>query len=81
MHATGRLLFPALRWRVDTGLTVNVESAVPAGAVAELKARGHGIQQASWWSTDFGRAQLIYKLEDGNFGASERRTDGQAVGY
>ncbi len=31
--------------------------------------------------TDFGRAQLIYKMEDGYFAASERRTDGQAVGF
>jgi len=80
-HQNPQAAADAPRWRVDTGLTVNVESAVPADAVAELRARGHGIQQASWWSTDFGRAQLIYKLEDGYFGASERRTDGQAVGY
>jgi gamma-glutamyltranspeptidase/glutathione hydrolase len=37
--------------------------------------------QADRWSTDFGRAQLIYKLDDGYFAASERRTDGQAVGF
>ena len=46
-----------------------------------LRARGHDISQADRWSTDFGRAQLIYKLDDGYLGASERRTDGQAVGY
>jgi hypothetical protein len=39
--------------------------------------------QADRWSTDFGRAQLIYKMENdsGYFAASERRTDGQAVGF
>ena len=80
-HQNPQAAADAPRWRVDTGLNVNVEQAVPAATVSELKARGHAIQQASWWSTDFGRAQLIYRMEDGYFGASERRTDGQAVGY
>ena len=80
-HQNPQAAADAPRWRVDTGLTVNLEPAVPAETVAELKVRGHAIQLASWWSTDFGRAQLIYKMEDGYFGASERRTDGQPVGY
>jgi gamma-glutamyltranspeptidase/glutathione hydrolase len=60
---------------------VNIEHGVPSDVVADLASRGHNMQQAGWWSTDFGRAQLIYKMEDGYFGASERRTDGQAVGF
>ncbi|HET6493139.1 MAG TPA: gamma-glutamyltransferase, partial [Burkholderiales bacterium] len=71
----------APRWRVDSGVSVNVEQGVPAEVLADLKSRGHGMQQADRWSTDFGRAQLIYKMEEGYFGASERRTDGQAVGF
>jgi gamma-glutamyltranspeptidase/glutathione hydrolase len=71
----------APRWRVDTGVTVNIEHGVPPDVVSDLAARGHDMRQAGRWSTDFGRAQLIYKMEDGYFGASERRTDGQAVGF
>ncbi|MBI4203824.1 MAG: gamma-glutamyltransferase [Betaproteobacteria bacterium] len=71
----------APRWRIDTGLTVNIEQGVTAEALAELKSRGHDMHQADRWSTDFGRAQLIYRMDDGYFGASERRTDGQAVGF
>ncbi|MBM2803152.1 MAG: Gamma-glutamyltransferase [Deltaproteobacteria bacterium] len=71
----------APRWRVDQGLDVNIEQGVPAGVLDDLKRRGHNVVQADRWSTDFGRAQLIYKLDDGYFAASERRTDGQAVGY
>ena len=71
----------APRWRVDTGLKVGIEHGVPADTIAALKARGHDMPQADRWSTDFGRAQLIYKMEDGYFAASERRTDGQAVGF
>jgi gamma-glutamyltranspeptidase/glutathione hydrolase len=71
----------APRWRVDQGLDVNVEQGVPAAVIDDLKRRGHHIAQADRWSTDFGRAQLIFKMEDGYFAASERRTDGQAVGF
>jgi gamma-glutamyltranspeptidase/glutathione hydrolase len=71
----------APRWRIDTGLKVGIEHGVAAETVAELRARGHDMPQADRWSTDFGRAQLIYKMEDGYFAASERRTDGQAVGF
>ena len=71
----------APRWRIDTGLAVGIEQGVGAEAIAELRRRGHDLTQADRWSTDFGRAQLIYKMDDGYLAASERRTDGQAVGF
>jgi gamma-glutamyltranspeptidase/glutathione hydrolase len=71
----------APRWRVDNGISASVEHGMPAETVAALRARGHDLAQADRWSTDFGRAQLIFKMEDGYFAASERRTDGQAVGF
>jgi gamma-glutamyltranspeptidase/glutathione hydrolase len=71
----------APRWRIETGLTVAIEYGVPSEVLDALRARGHDMHQADRWSTDFGRAQLIYKMDDGYFAASERRTDGQAVGY
>ena len=71
----------APRWRIDNGLTVGIEQGVSAEVIAELKGRGHDIAQADRWSTDFGRAQLIYRMDDGYLAASERRSDGQAVGF
>ncbi|HYC49359.1 MAG TPA: gamma-glutamyltransferase family protein [Burkholderiales bacterium] len=71
----------APRWRIDSGLKVGIEHGVSKEVLEGLRARGHDLQQADRWSTDFGRAQLIYKMDDGYCGASERRTDGQAVGY
>jgi gamma-glutamyltranspeptidase/glutathione hydrolase len=72
----------APRWRIDNGLKVGIEHGVPAQTVDALRARGHDMPQADRWSTDFGRAQLIFKMDDdGYLAASERRTDGQAVGY
>ena len=72
----------APRWRIDTAAKVGIEHGVSAEVIEALRARGHQVTQADRWSTDFGRAQLIYRMgEDGYCGASERRTDGQAVGY
>jgi len=71
----------APRWRLDAGLKVGVESVMPAEAINALRLRGHDMPQADRWSTDFGRAQLIYRMEHGYLAASEWRTDGQAVGY
>ena len=71
----------APRWRIDSGTKIGIEYGVSSEVIDALCARGHGMQQADRWSTDFGRAQLIYKLDDGYCGASERRTDGQAAGY
>ena len=71
----------APRWRVGDNGDINIEQGVPAGVLDELKSRGHRMVQADRWSTDFGRAQLIYRMDDGYLAASERRADGQAVGF
>ena len=82
-HQNPQAACDAPRWRIDSGLRVGIEHGVPAETIAALTARGHDMPQADRWSTDFGRAQLIYKMDngDGYFAASERRTDGQAVGF
>jgi gamma-glutamyltranspeptidase / glutathione hydrolase len=80
-HQNPQAAADAPRWRVDTGLTVGIEQDMDAGVIAELRRRGHDLDQAERFSTDFGRAQLIYKMDDGYLAASERRTDGQAVGF
>jgi gamma-glutamyltranspeptidase / glutathione hydrolase len=80
-HQNPQAASDAPRWRIDSELKVGIEHGVPAAVIDALRARGHELNQADRWSTDFGRAQLIYKLEHGYCGASERRTDGQAVGY
>jgi gamma-glutamyltranspeptidase/glutathione hydrolase len=71
----------APRWRVENSGSVALEHDVPPETVTGLRALGHPVVQAERWSTDFGRAQLIFRMEDGYLGASERRTDGQAVGF
>jgi gamma-glutamyltranspeptidase / glutathione hydrolase len=80
-HQNPQAASDAPRWRVDEGLTVNIEDGVGSDVVAELRRRGHHLVQADRTSTEFGRGQFIYKLDDGYFAASEKRTDGQAVGF
>ena len=71
----------APRWRLGDGLNVQLEHEVPAAIIDELKSRGHQTIRSDRLSTQFGRGQFIFKLDDGYFGASEKRTDGQAVGF
>ena len=80
-HQNPQAAADAPRWRIDQGLDVNMEPGSTHEVFADLKHRGHLMSQSDRWSTDFGRAQLIFKMEDGYFAASERRTDGQAVGF
>jgi gamma-glutamyltranspeptidase/glutathione hydrolase len=80
-HQNPQAAADAPRWRIDAGGRGAVEHGVSREVLDALNARGHALTLADRWSTDFGRAQLIYKMEDGYLGASERRTDGQAVGY
>jgi gamma-glutamyltranspeptidase/glutathione hydrolase len=82
-HQNPQAAADAPRWRVEEGPLVNIESVqgVTPEVLNDLMSRGHRVALADRWSTDFGRAQLIYRMEDGYLGASERRTDGQAVGF
>ena len=71
----------APRWRVDTGTMVSIEEAMPHQSIDALRGMGHSIAIAERSSTDFGRAQIILRTDGGYIGASEWRTDGQAVGF
>jgi len=74
----------APRWRVDGGLDLGVEPAMPAAVVAELAARGHRIAELGDSYQDFGAGQFIWRLGDpgsqGYVGASDPRRDGAVVG-
>ena len=71
----------APRWRLDDQLAVQLEHDVPAATIDALKTRGHRTLQTDRLATEYGRGQFIFKLEDGYLAASEKRTDGQAVGF
>ncbi len=71
----------APRWKVNTGMSVDIERTMPAGVVAELAARGHRIETIADSYMDFGAGQFIWKTADGYIAASDPRRDGQAVGF
>lgn len=75
----------APRWKAMEGLDLEVEAAMPAATVDDLRARGHRITSGTDTYMDFGAGQFIWRLGDpaidGYVAASDPRRDGQAVGY
>jgi gamma-glutamyltranspeptidase/glutathione hydrolase len=71
----------APRWKVLGGRDVIVEHHMPDATVSELARLGHQIRRTERWSTEFGSAQLIHRMDGGYLAASEPRRDGQAVGF
>jgi gamma-glutamyltranspeptidase/glutathione hydrolase len=80
-HQNPQAASDAPRWRLDEQMNVQLEPDLPAAVIDELKSRGHRTIRSDRLSTEFGRGQFIFKLDDGYFAASEKRTDGQAVGF
>lgn len=71
----------APRWKVNVGMSVDVEETMPPDVRAALQARGHKIENIADSYMDFGAGQFIWKTEHGYIAASDPRRDGQAVGY
>jgi gamma-glutamyltranspeptidase/glutathione hydrolase len=71
----------APRWKIALDGSLLVESNVSDEVADALSRRGHLVDRASPESTEFGAAQLIYRLAEGYLAASEPRRDGQAVGF
>jgi len=72
----------APRWKIsEDQRSVLVEPGFDAAVLQDLARRGHGLTPVPQDSTELGAAQLIYCLPGGYLGASERRRDGQAVGF
>jgi gamma-glutamyltranspeptidase/glutathione hydrolase len=74
----------APRWKVMSGLDLEVEAALPLAVVDELARRGHRITRANDSYMDFGSGQFIWRLGDpaveGYVGASDSRRDGLVAG-
>ncbi len=69
------------RFRVMTGLDVNLESAFPPATVSELSRRGHRIVELPAGYMDFGCAQIALRIDGGYVAASDPRRDSLAVGF
>ena len=75
----------APRWKVNTGLDVDLEQTVPADVAKGLAAMGHQIKSVTDSYMDFGSGQFIWRLsddkDDGYVAASDSRRDGHAAGF
>jgi gamma-glutamyltranspeptidase/glutathione hydrolase len=80
-HQQPQAACDAPRWKVNTGMSVDVEAEMPDNVKAALIARGHKIENVDDSYMDFGSAQFAWKTEHGYIAASDPRRDGQAVGY
>lgn len=75
----------APRWRVTTGLAVQVEAAMNPHTVSGLRALGHEVEVVADSYQDFGAGQFIWRLGDpgtqGYVAASDPRRDGLVAGW
>jgi gamma-glutamyltranspeptidase/glutathione hydrolase len=72
----------APRWKItEDQRGVIVEHDFDRDVADALSERGHVVTRASPGSVEFGAAQLIQVMDGGYMAASEKRRDGQAVGF
>ena len=75
----------APRWKVETGLKVDIEHTMAPALVEGLRSLGHELAPTPDSYMDFGSGQFIWRIsddaEDGYVAASDSRRDGQAAGY
>jgi gamma-glutamyltranspeptidase/glutathione hydrolase len=71
----------APRWKVNSGLAIDLEASAPAALRAGLAALGHRLEATPDSYMDFGAGQFIVRIEGGYAAASDHRRDGQAAGF
>jgi gamma-glutamyltranspeptidase/glutathione hydrolase len=71
----------APRWKVNKGLSIDLEQGVGPALQDGLSALGHRFASIPDSYMDFGAGQIIVKSEGGYIAASDPRRDGQAAGY
>jgi gamma-glutamyltranspeptidase/glutathione hydrolase len=71
----------APRWKVNAGISVDLEPSVAPKVREGLAARGHRFASIPDAYMDFGAGQFIVCAEDGYVAGSDPRRDGQAAGF
>jgi gamma-glutamyltranspeptidase / glutathione hydrolase len=71
----------APRWKVNGGLSLDLEAAASAELRAGLAALGHEFASIRDSYMDFGAGQFIVRSEAGYVAGSDPRRDGQAAGF
>ncbi len=75
----------APRWKVDTGLKIDIEHTMAPALVDGLRGLGHQLAPSPDPFMDFGSGQFVWRLsddaDDGYVAASDSRREGQAAGF
>ncbi len=71
----------APRWKVNAGLSIDLETGIAPAVQDGLAALGHRFASIPDAYMDFGAGQIIVRDGDGYVAASDPRRDGQAAGF
>jgi gamma-glutamyltranspeptidase / glutathione hydrolase len=80
-RANPQALLDAPRWKVNGGLSIDLEAEASPQLRAGLAALGHRFASIPDSYMDFGAGQFILRGEDGYIAGSDPRRDGQAAGF
>ena len=71
----------APRWKVNGGLSLDIETSASPELIVGLGALGHQFASISDAYMEFGAGQFILRTENGYVAGSDPRRDGQAAGF
>ncbi|MEP7183051.1 MAG: gamma-glutamyltransferase family protein [Betaproteobacteria bacterium] len=71
----------APRWKVNDGLSIDLEPSAAPGLREGLAMLGHQLKSVDDSYMDFGAGQFIVRIDGGYAAASDPRRDGQAAGF
>ena len=71
----------APRWKVNGGMSIDLETSASPELRAGLMALGHDLKSVADSYMDFGAGQFIVRRDNGYVAASDPRRDGQAAGF
>ena len=80
-HANPQAILDAPRWKVNGGLSIDLEAEASPQLRAGLAALGHEFASIPDSYMDFGAGQFIVRTGDGYVAGSDPRRDGQAAGF
>ena len=80
-HANPQAVLDAPRWKINSGISIDLEADASPALRDGLAARGHELASIPDAYMDFGAGQFIVRTETGYAAGSDPRRDGQAAGY
>jgi len=80
-HANPQALLDAPRWKVNGGISLDLEAEASSVLREGLAALGHQFASVPDSYMDFGAGQFVVRDDDGYVAGSDPRRDGQAAGY